>query len=71
MTDVQQIEASIRKSDEPTLGAVTCHCVNELIFRVSETDYQGLRALVEATALDELSANRADGPAALRTRFFR
>ena len=38
--------------------------VNEVIFRVTETDDQGLRSLVEATALDELPANRADGPAA-------
>jgi predicted lipoprotein len=38
--------------------------VNELIFRVSELDDQGLRALVEASSPDELTANRSDGPAA-------
>jgi predicted lipoprotein len=38
--------------------------VNELIFRVTETDDQGLRALVEADSADDLPANRADGPAA-------
>jgi hypothetical protein len=32
VTDVQQIEASIRESDSPTLGAVACHYINELIF---------------------------------------
>jgi uncharacterized protein len=37
--------------------------VNEMIFRVTETDDQGLRALVEADDLDELPANRTDGPA--------
>ena len=38
--------------------------VNELIFRVTEVDDQGLRALVEAASPDELPANRSDGPAA-------
>ena len=38
--------------------------VNELIFRTTEVDDQGLRALVEAESADELRANRADGPAA-------
>jgi hypothetical protein len=33
VTDVQQIEASIRESDAPALGAVACHYINELIFR--------------------------------------
>jgi predicted lipoprotein len=40
--------------------------VNEVIFRVTEADDQGLRALVEADALDELPANRTDGPAAFQ-----
>ncbi len=40
--------------------------VNEAIFRVSEVDDQGLRALTEADRAEELSANRADGPAAFR-----
>ena len=37
--------------------------VNEVIFRVTEIDDQGLRALVEATSLDELSdeAHRRTG----------
>jgi predicted lipoprotein len=38
--------------------------VNEAIFRVTEVDDQGLRALTEARSADDLSANRADGPAA-------
>jgi hypothetical protein len=45
VTDVHQIEASIRQSDAPTLGAVTCHCVNEPIFckdfaHISTTSFQ-------------------------------
>jgi len=40
--------------------------VNELIFRATEVDDQGLRALVEAESADELPASRADGPAAFR-----
>ncbi len=39
---------------------------NEVIFRVTEIDDQGLRALTEATAADELQPTRADGPAAFR-----
>jgi uncharacterized protein len=38
--------------------------VNEAIFRVTEVDDQGLRALTEAASATELPANRADGPAA-------
>lgn len=38
--------------------------VNEAIFRVTETDDQGLRALTEAASPDELLTSRADGPAA-------
>lgn len=40
--------------------------VNETIFRVTELDDQGLRSLVEAESPAELTANRADGPAAYR-----
>ena len=39
---------------------------NEVIFRVTEIDDQGLRALTEATTADELQPTRADGPAAFR-----
>ena len=38
--------------------------VNELIFRITEADDQGLRALVEADGPDDLPANRSDGPGA-------
>jgi predicted lipoprotein len=40
--------------------------MNELIFRVTEADDQGLRSLVEAVGPDDLPQNRADGPAAFR-----
>lgn len=40
--------------------------VNEVMFRVTEVDDQGLRDLVEAGTLDELPANRTDGPAAFQ-----
>ena len=36
--------------------------VNEAIFRVTEVDDQGLRALTEVTDPEELSTSRADGP---------
>ena len=39
---------------------------NEVIFRVTEIDDQGLRALTEAATADELQPTRADGPAAFR-----
>ena len=39
--------------------------MNEVIFRVTEIDDQGLRALAEASTADELPANRADGPGGL------
>jgi len=38
--------------------------VNEVIFRLTETDDQGLRALTEAATAEELQPARADGPAA-------
>jgi predicted lipoprotein len=40
--------------------------VNELIFRVTEIDEQGLRDMVEASAPADLAPTRADGPAAFR-----
>jgi predicted lipoprotein len=40
--------------------------VNELIFRATEVDDLGLRALVEVDDADDLADNRADGPARVR-----
>ena len=38
--------------------------VNEAIFRLTEVDDQGLRALTEADSADDLADDRTDGPAA-------
>ena len=40
--------------------------VNEVVFRLQEIDDQGLRALVEAGSVEDLPANRHDGPAGTR-----